>query len=121
MVGAGRTAFDEPHQRGRQVSGPGGGAPLVGDHPQRAPFARQPQHREHEVGPLLPVEPGGAHDQVVRQGGPHRLLAGELAPPVRASRIGRRRLVDRLGRRAVEDIVGAEVAEKNAARAARLG
>ena len=93
---------------------------LVGDDAQGTAGARETEHGEDEVRPLLAVEPGRANHLVPASGPADRLLAGQLGPPVGALRMWIGGLADGLGRGTAEDIVGAQVAEEDPPFAAGL-
>src|SRR5205807_9548889 len=67
-------------------SGPGRAAPLIVDDSQRTALAGPPQDAEHEVGPVLAIQPRGADNQAVREDPAHLVLPGELAGAVHVER-----------------------------------
>ena len=64
---AAHPALEQPEQSGREVARPRGRADLVVDDLHRLALARQPQHRVDEVAPRDSVQPGRAHDGVLRR------------------------------------------------------
>src|SRR5205807_8171821 len=80
VKGAGVPAIDQPYERGSQIPGPRRAPVLVGDDTQAVVIEGETEHREHEVGTVLAVEPRGAHDLMPRCVAPHLLLTAELGP-----------------------------------------
>src|SRR5690606_10095293 len=87
-------------------SGPGRGADLVVDDPDRFLLPRKPRNREQEVAPARTVNPAGAKRKVRNTRRRQRQLALEFAPPVRVERIWLVIFAIWLGLAAVEHIVG---------------
>ena len=83
-------------------------APLVVDDARREPLPRAAPHRAHEARPPA-VQPLRADHRPLGAARRQRPLAGELAPPVRALRVGRIFFAIRPIERAVEHVVRAHV------------
>ncbi len=101
------------HQRGDvgQELGAGGGAELVGDHPQAVALRGEFEHGLGEVAPARGVHPGSAQNEMAATAGGDGLFARELAAAVGALRVGGVGLGVAAGRRfgAVEHVVGGVV------------
>ena len=114
-------SVEQAEHRGCEVARPGRCAVLVGDDPKRRALGGEAQHGEHEIRTPAPVEPAGAHDDMVGAPLAHCELAVPFGPPVRRSRRGRRVLGDGRRRGAVEHVVSAHMTASNAGGRARAG
>ena len=103
---AARVACDERERPFRQEGARRRYAALVVDHAQPLAGARFGGDRQEEVFAARPVHPARAQDEMPASGCLHGALAGELAAPVDAVRIGCVVLDVGGAFRAVEDIVG---------------
>jgi hypothetical protein len=99
-----------------QVRRRGRGHHLIVDHPHRAGLA-ETDHRLDEVAALAAgarhsVEPGGADDEVARTEGANQVLARQFRGAVDTDRVGQVFFPVRNAAAAVEDVVGAEMDQR---------
>ena len=124
MIGAVCLGLDQQRDLRSQIVGKGRRARLIVHHADRAALGGQPEHGVDKVAaaaqPSLAaragqaVESAGADDVVLGPGRAQQQLAGQLARPVGAQRVGRVGL--HVGRTLspIEDVIGADVEQRRA-------
>ena len=127
VIGAIRFGLDQQRDLRSQIFGKGRRARLIVHHADRAALGGQPEHgvdkvaaaaRSNVVGFAAragqAVESAGADDVVLGPGRAQQQLAGQLARPVGAQRVGRVGLYVGRAFGPVEDVVGADVEQRRA-------